>query len=115
MHHQACRTSIPQHLPSYRPSPSKSAHKRLTNIDLHRYFGFCTIKNIQHFKNASKPTVTIADADDIPQEIGAVANIQRTSRNKSPVVQPTSFFDEAHMGLISALKRLKAMAGKTDA
>ena len=48
--HQCFQATNPQTLSVYKPNPSKAAHQRITNIDLHRYFGFHTLKNINHFK-----------------------------------------------------------------
>ena len=58
---KANKVTLPQKLPAYKPNPSKSSHKQITNIDLHRYFVFRTLKNITHFKQVCKPTVTIID------------------------------------------------------
>ena len=93
------QTSKPQHMPSYKPNPSKAANRRITNIDLHRYFGFRTLKNIKYFITVSKPTVQIIDAGDIPLEIGALSHIQRTTRNTLPLQRPNAFFDVAHMDI----------------
>ena len=82
---QAYKVTLSQKLPAYKPNPSKSPHKQITNIDLHHYFGLRKLKNISHFKQVYKPTVTIIDAGDIPLEIGSVSTLYRTTRNILPV------------------------------
>ena len=89
----------PRRLPSQKPNPSKNHHRRLTTVDLHRYFGFRTLKTLSHFKVVALPNVTIIPAGDNPMEIGDVTTIHRTTSNKSPVPRPTAFFDAAHMDI----------------
>ena len=89
----------PRRLPSQKPNPSKSTHRCMSTIDLHRYFGFRTLKNIKHFQSVAQPTVTIIQAGDFPLQIGDVTTIKRHISNKSPVSRQDKFFDAAHMDI----------------
>ena len=50
LNHKAYISTTRQVLPSYKPNLAKSAYRRITNIDLHRYFGFRMLQNINHFR-----------------------------------------------------------------
>ena len=97
--HKAWFKNTPQQLLSCKQKPSDSAHRQITNIDLHRYVGFLTLKKIKYFDIASKPTVTVIDARDIPLEIDVVSNLQCTNRNTTPLEHPTLFFDVANIDI----------------
>ena len=71
----------------------------MTTVDLHKYFGFWTLKNISHFQTVALQNVSIIPAGDIPMEIGDVTSLRKTTSNKSPVPRPTEFFDAAHMDI----------------
>ena len=45
--------STPRRLPSYKSNPSKNHYRRLTTINLHKYFGFHTLTNHQHFQQVA--------------------------------------------------------------
>ena len=92
-------TPPPRRLSSHKPNPSKSHHRKFTTIDLHKYFGFRTLKNLSHFKTVALPNVTIIPAGDHPMELGDVSTIKRHTSNKLPVPRPNYFFDAAHMDI----------------
>ena len=89
----------PMRLPSHKPNPSKDHYKRITTVDLHQYFGFRTLKNIEHFKTVSLPTVTLIPAGTPPMSIGDITTVNRHTSNKTPVSHPTKFFDAAHIDI----------------
>ena len=90
----------PINLPtSHKPNPNHQAQRQISNIDIHKYFGFCTLKEIKPFQQVSQNTVTFINAGEIPLGHGNFTTFTRSKHNKSPVQRPSHFFDVAHMDI----------------
>ena len=92
-------SQTPIDLPSHKPNPNHQNQRKITNIDLHKYFGFRTLKDLKPFQQVSKPNVTFVNAGELPLEHGDFATIHRNTHNKSAVERPSHFFDVAHMDI----------------
>ena len=97
--YRAAKSSTPIPLPSHKPNPNKNVHRRITNIDIHKYLGFCTLKNIKIFQSVAQNNVTFVNAGELPLSHGDMATIQRHKSNKECVQRPKHFFDIAHMDI----------------
>ena len=87
------------HCSQLEPNPNKNVHRRITNIDIHKYLGFCTLKNIKIFQSVAQNNVTFVNAGELPLSHGDMATIQRHKSNKECVQRPKHFFDIAHMDI----------------
>jgi hypothetical protein len=94
--------------PSDRPSllssdkmPSSTAQRhRLTVPQLHRYMGFRKPKDWNEILELSQENVTLSlDDGVVPLELGDVANIKRSRRNKTPIPRPPKFLAAVHMDI----------------
>ena len=88
----------PINMPSHKPNPNKQVHRKLINIDFHKYLGFRTLKSLKPFRTVAKPTVTFVDTGEIPISHGDFT-INRNKSNKDAVERPKHFFDVAHMDI----------------
>ena len=101
--HAVLLTDIDDFSP-YRPTSTKlnssePSKRRFTLHDLHRYFGFRQIKDWTTLLSTGQPTIDIINTGDPPMEIGDVANIKASRRNKTPLPRPQSFLDVVHMDI----------------
>ena len=97
-------TTTPPDRPSLLSSdkvPSSSAQKcHLTIPQLHRYTGFRKPRDWKEIIELSIETVTLsAEPAIVPFELGDVANIKRSRRNKVPVPRPAKFLSVVHMDI----------------
>ncbi len=67
---------LPIPMPSHKPNPNQQVHRWITNIDVHKYLGFCTLKKLKPFRLVFKDTVTLVDAGEIPLSHGDFTTIQ---------------------------------------
>ncbi len=77
----------------------KSKKRRISNIDIHKYFGFSSLKDIKPFQQVSQNTVTFIYSGEIPLEHGNFTTVTHNKHNKSPIQRPSHFFDVAHMDI----------------
>ena len=91
--------SPPLRLPSHKPNPNKQTHRKITNIDIHKYLGFRTLKKLEPFRLVAKDNVSFIEAGEIPLSHGDFTTIQRHQSNKNAVTRPHHFFDIAHMDI----------------
>ena len=89
----------PISMPSHKPNPNKQVHRRISNIDIHKYLGFRTLKDLSIFQSVSQDTVSFVNAGELPLSHGDVSTIQRHKSNKNSVDRPKHFFDIAHMDI----------------
>ena len=89
----------PHKLPYQKPNPSNQAHRRISNIDIHKYMGFRTLKTLKSFQEVSQNTVTFINAGEIPHNIGNFTTIKKHTHNKAMVERPKHFFDIAHIDI----------------
>ena len=90
---------VPHHLPFHEPNPSKQVQRRISNIDIHKYMGFRTLKILKSFQEVSQNTVTFINTGKIPKDIGNYTTIKKHTHNKNTVQQPHHFFDVAHIDI----------------
>lgn len=74
---QASLTSSPIKLPSYKPNSNKQFQRKISNIDIHKYFGFRTLQDLKPFQHVSLNTITLVNAGEIPLEHGNFTTITR--------------------------------------
>jgi len=80
--------------------PSATLYRRhITIPQLHRYLGFCTLKNWKILSEVGQDTIDIINDGDIPLELGNVANIKISRRNKEPIPRPPNYLDVVHMDI----------------
>ena len=91
--------SNPKTLLSQKSNSSKQTYRRISNIDLYKYFGYRTLKNILHFTAACKDNVHLHSAGNIPAEIGTYTTIKQHTYNTKPIERPKKFFDTAHLDI----------------
>ncbi len=96
---QISSDKLPIPMPGHKPNPNKQVHRKITNIDIHKYLGFRTLKKLKPFRLVAKDTVTFVDAGEITLSHGDFTTIQRHRSNKTEVVRPKHFFDIAHMDI----------------
>ena len=92
-------TNKPIKMPDQKPNPNKQVHRKITNIDIHKYMGFRTLKNLKTFQSVSKNNITFVNAGEIPVSHGDFTTIQKHRSNKHDVPRPSRFFDIAHMDI----------------
>ena len=100
--YKGCKTSLQQtpiNLSSQKPNPNKQVHRKISNIDLHKYFGFRTLKDLKPFQSVCQNNLTFVNDGEIPYEHGDFSTIQRHKHNTTAVRRPTHFFDVAHMDI----------------
>lgn len=86
-------------MPSHKPNPNHQSNRRITNIDIHKYLGFRTLKTLKPFELVSQNTVQFVNAGEIPLNHSDFTTIQRHTSNKNPAERPKHFFDVAHMDI----------------
>jgi len=88
-------------LPSSDKVPSSSsAHRRFMVPELYRYFGFRQLKNWTSILDVAQENISInLNHGDIPIELGNVANIKKSRRNKVPIARPPHFLSRVHMDI----------------
>ena len=88
-------------LPSNYKMPSSSpAHRRFTVQELHRYLGFRQLKNWSSVLDIAQENISINfHHGDVPIELGNVANIKKSRRNKTPIARPPNFLSRVHMDI----------------
>ena len=93
---QKATTPSPILLPDQKPNPNKQVHHKISNIDIHKYLGFRTLKTIKPFQLVAQDAVSFINAGEIPLTHGDFTTIQKHRSNKSPVPRPKHFFNVAH-------------------
>ncbi len=83
--------SQPLPLPSHKPNPNKQVHRRITNIDIHKYLGFRTLKKLQPFCLVAKNNVSFVEAGELPLSHGDFTAIHQHQSNKNAVARPKHF------------------------
>jgi hypothetical protein len=73
--------------------------QRLTEQQLHRYFGFRNLKNWLDLETTGQATVKVIKGTERPLEIGDVANIRHSRRNTVPVPRPEGYLETVHMDI----------------
>ena len=89
----------PEILPCDKVPSATSYRRHITIPQLHRYLGFCTLKNWKILSEVGQDTIDIINDGDIPLELGDVANIKISRRNKEPIPRPPNFLDVVHMDI----------------
>ena len=75
------------------PSSAAIRH-RLTVPQLHSYMGFRKPRDWKEILALCQDTVDLSfDSGDVPLDLGNVANIKRSRRNKTPIPRPRKFLD----------------------
>ena len=87
-HRHVSKSPEPVSMPSHKPNPNKQHHRKITNIDIHKYMGFRTLKNLKPFQIVSQDTVQLVNAGEIPLNHGDVSTVHRHTSNKNPVERP---------------------------
>jgi hypothetical protein len=83
-------------LSSDKMSNTAPKHIRYTIPQLSRYFGFCSFKNWDVLHDICQPNFSFHNTNDVPLEIGQVANIKKARSNKTPIDRPPDFLDVVH-------------------
>ena len=92
-------------VPSFYPN-----HRRFSIPELHRYIGFRQLKDWNSILNVAQPKISfVTTNNDIPLELGDVANIKKSRRNTSPIPRPPAFLDVVHCDI--AYGDCKAIGG----
>ncbi len=91
--------SQPIQMPDHKPNPNKQIHREITNIDIHKYMGFCTLKSLKPFQVVSKNNISLVNAGEIPLQHGNFATMHCHRSNKDAVTHPSHFFDVTHMDI----------------
>ena len=86
-------------MPSHKPNPNKQVQRKITNIDIHKYLGFRTLKTLKPFCTVAQPNVTFVEVGELPITHGDLTTIHRYKSNKHEVSRPKHFFDIAHMDI----------------
>ena len=81
----------PIHHPSHKPNPNKQVHRKISNINIHKYFGFRTLKDPKPFQQVSLNNITFTNAGEIPLEHGNFTTILRNRHNTNAVQRPKHF------------------------
>ena len=72
----------------------------MSNIDIQKYFGFRTLKDLKPFQQVAQNTDTLINAGEIPLEHSNFTTIIRNQHhNKNQVIWPNNFFDVARMDI----------------
>lgn len=81
--------------------PSSTARKhRFTVPQLHRYMGFRKPRDWNEILDLAQENVELAfDDGAAPLELGDVANIKRSRRNKTLIARPAKFLEVVHMDI----------------
>ena len=83
----------PEMLSCDKPNSAEPAIKRLTYEQLCRYIGFRSLANPDIIKDIALDTVKIIKTATKTLELGDVANIKKSRRNKTPIHRPRNFLD----------------------
>jgi hypothetical protein len=90
----------PDLLSSDKVPSSTPGHRRFTVPELFRYFGFRQLKNWSSILDVSQENISINfHHGDVPLELGNVANIKKSRRNKTPIERPSQFLSRVHMDI----------------
>jgi len=90
----------PDLLSSDKMPSSAPAHRRFTIPELYRYVGFRQLKNWSSILDVAQENISINfNHGDIPVELGNVANIKKSRRNKIPIARPPNFLARVHMDI----------------
>jgi hypothetical protein len=71
-------------------------HIRYTIPQLSRYFGFHSFKNWDVLHDVCQSNFSIHNTNDVPLELGQVANIKKARSNKTPIDRPPDFLNVVH-------------------
>jgi hypothetical protein len=71
--------------------------RRFSIPELHRYIGFRQLKDWSSVLAVAQPTISFNTSNqDVPLELGDVANVKKSRRNTSPIPRPPTFLDVVH-------------------
>ena len=59
-------TQSPIPMPDHKTNPNKQTHRKISNIDIHKYLGFRTLKSLKPFQQVSKNNISFINAGEIP-------------------------------------------------
>ena len=68
LHQTSVKNTHPIPIPSLKPNPNKQVHRKITNIYIHKYLGFRTLKSLKPFKIVCKNNISFVDAGEIPPQ-----------------------------------------------
>jgi hypothetical protein len=89
----------PEMLSCDKPNSAEPAVKRLTYEQLCKYIGFRSFSNPGILKDIALDTVKVIQTTTKTLELGDVANIKKSRRNKIPIRRPRNFLDVVHMDI----------------
>ena len=89
----------PDALPCHKPPSATPAVQRLTEQQLHRYFGFRNLKNYMDLETTGQATIKVVKGTERPLEIGDVANIRYSRCNTKPIPRPSEYLRTVHMDI----------------
>jgi len=75
----------PDTLPCDKAPSASPAVQCFTEQQLHRYFGFRNLKNWMDLQQTGQDTIKIVKGNELPLELGDVANIRHSRRNTIPI------------------------------
>ncbi len=74
-------------------------HCRYTTPQLSRYFGFRSFKNWDVLHDVCQPNFSFLKNNELPLELGQVANIKKARCHKVPIERPPDFLDVVHCNI----------------